>query len=75
VSHPTDPQVQADAAVHGYATAYWWSAGFFALGALITVFLFRRKSADRLDAAVAAPADGQPATATAAAVRAGTAPE
>jgi EmrB/QacA subfamily drug resistance transporter len=75
VSHPTDPQVQADAAVHGYATAYWWSAGFFALGALVTVFLFRRRSADRLDAAVAAPADGQPATATAAAVRAGTAPE
>jgi MFS family permease len=41
--HPADPLVQADAVLHGYATAYWWSAGFFAFGALLTVFLYRRK--------------------------------
>jgi EmrB/QacA subfamily drug resistance transporter len=42
-AHPAGPLVQADAVLHGYATAYWWSAGFFAFGALLTVFLYRRK--------------------------------
>ncbi|HEY0447535.1 MFS transporter [Actinophytocola sp.] len=45
-SHPTDPLVQADAALHSYATAYWWSGGFFAVGAIVTMLLFRRKDAD-----------------------------
>jgi EmrB/QacA subfamily drug resistance transporter len=67
VSHATAPQAQAQAAVHSYATAYWWSAGFFALGALLTVFLFRRKSAEHLDATEAVPDSGRPAEAAAAA--------
>ncbi|MEV0848341.1 MFS transporter [Streptomyces sp. NPDC049954] len=29
------------AQMHSYTTAFWWSAGFFALGLLITVFLYR----------------------------------
>ncbi|MGE4426211.1 MAG: MFS transporter [Solirubrobacteraceae bacterium] len=28
------PAVMADAAVHGYTTAFWWSAGIFAVGAI-----------------------------------------
>jgi hypothetical protein len=43
--HPTDPLVTANAALHSYATAYSWSAGFFAFGALVTVLLFRRHRA------------------------------
>jgi EmrB/QacA subfamily drug resistance transporter len=43
--HPTDPLVSANAALHSYATAYWWSAGFFVAGALVTVLLFRRERA------------------------------
>jgi EmrB/QacA subfamily drug resistance transporter len=42
-NHPTDPLVQANAALHSYATAYWWSAGFFAFGAILTAVLFRPK--------------------------------
>jgi EmrB/QacA subfamily drug resistance transporter len=41
--HLTDPLVQANAALYSYATAYWWSAGFFAFGAIVTALLFRRK--------------------------------
>ncbi|MFE2042401.1 MFS transporter [Streptomyces sp. NPDC059477] len=37
-----DPLVQAQAALDSYATAYWWSAGFFAVGALLTLVLYRR---------------------------------
>jgi hypothetical protein len=43
--HPTDPLVQANAALHSYATAYWWSGGFFAFATLVTVLLFRRNRA------------------------------
>jgi EmrB/QacA subfamily drug resistance transporter len=31
-----NPSVIAHAAVHGYTTGFWWAAGFFAAGALIT---------------------------------------
>jgi hypothetical protein len=31
------------AAVHGYTTAFWWAAGIFAIGALITGLLVRGK--------------------------------
>jgi EmrB/QacA subfamily drug resistance transporter len=34
------------AAVHGYTTAFWWSAGIFAAGALITGLLVRGKLRD-----------------------------
>ncbi|MFE2427553.1 MFS transporter [Streptomyces sp. NPDC059373] len=39
---PTNKLVQANAALESYSTAYWWSAGFFAAGALIAVLLYRR---------------------------------
>ncbi len=31
----------AHAAVHGYTTAFWWAAGIFAIGALLTFLLLR----------------------------------
>lgn len=34
-----NPSMIAHAAVHGYTTGFWWSAGFFAAGALITGML------------------------------------
>ncbi|TRV74689.1 MFS transporter [Streptomyces sp. 130] len=37
---PTPPVV-ARAQLESYATAYWWSAGFFALGLVVTLFLYR----------------------------------
>ncbi|MEV8214075.1 MFS transporter [Leifsonia sp. NPDC077715] len=42
---PPTPSVVAEAAVHSYATAYWWGAGFFAFGAVLTAFLYRRRAA------------------------------
>jgi amino acid transporter len=56
--HPADPMAQANAALHSYATAYWWSAGFFAFGAVVTVLLFHGKNAGR-PATDAAPPDGR----------------
>jgi hypothetical protein len=40
---PATTAVAANAAVAGYATAYWWGAGFFAFGAVLAAFLFRRR--------------------------------
>jgi hypothetical protein len=65
VHHLTDPSVQANAALHSYATTYWWSAGFFAFGALLTALLFRRKHASLPATAHAAPAEALPARAAA----------
>lgn len=42
-NQPASDAVLADAAVHSYTVAYWWSAAFFAGGAIIAAFLFRRK--------------------------------
>ena len=33
--------VLADAAVHGYTTAFWWAAGIFAVGAMVTGLVLR----------------------------------
>jgi EmrB/QacA subfamily drug resistance transporter len=52
--HSASPLVQREAALHSYATAYWWSAGFFAFGALLTVLLYRRKPATLTVAAAVA---------------------
>jgi EmrB/QacA subfamily drug resistance transporter len=41
--HPT-PSVIARAAVHGYTTGFWWAAGFFAAGALITGLLLHGRA-------------------------------
>jgi hypothetical protein len=35
------PNTLAAAAVHGYTTAFWWAAGIFFLGALVTSVLLR----------------------------------
>ncbi len=35
------PQLVADATIHGYTTAFWWSAGIFAAGAVISAVLLR----------------------------------
>jgi MFS family permease len=34
--------VLAQAQLHSYSTAYWWSAGFFAVGLVLTGVLYRR---------------------------------
>ncbi|WP_368499435.1 MFS transporter [Herbiconiux sp. A18JL235] len=44
---PSTPEVMAEAAVHSYATAYWWAAGFFAVGAVLSALLFRRSGHGR----------------------------
>ncbi|MFJ6464845.1 MFS transporter [Streptomyces sp. NPDC091387] len=36
------PEAVAQAQLESYSTAYWWSAGFFAVGFLVTVLLYRR---------------------------------
>ncbi|MGN7797473.1 MFS transporter [Leifsonia sp. 22587] len=41
---PPTPAVIQDAAVHSYATAYWWGAAFFAFGAVLSALLYRRRS-------------------------------
>ncbi|MEV6942298.1 MFS transporter [Streptomyces sp. NPDC051172] len=41
--HLSDPLVKANAALHSYEVAYWWSAGFFAFAAVVTALLFRAK--------------------------------
>jgi EmrB/QacA subfamily drug resistance transporter len=38
----TSKLAQAQATIESYTTAFWWSAGFFAAGALITLLLHRR---------------------------------
>jgi len=35
------PQLTAQALIHGYAAAFWWSAAILAGGALIALALFR----------------------------------
>ncbi len=36
------PDLPAQSALESYSIAYWWSAAFFALGALVCGLLFRR---------------------------------
>ncbi|WP_104091465.1 MFS transporter [Arthrobacter sp. GMC3] len=40
---PPTAEIAAQAAVHSYAVAYWWGAGFFAFGAILAALLFRRR--------------------------------
>jgi EmrB/QacA subfamily drug resistance transporter len=40
-SKPPDASLAAQAAVHGYTTAFWWSAGIFAIGAIVCGLLLR----------------------------------
>jgi EmrB/QacA subfamily drug resistance transporter len=41
VAGKPDPAALATAAVHGYTTAFWWAAGIFAIGAVVTGLLLR----------------------------------
>lgn len=34
-----EKSVMVDATLHGYAVAFWWAAGFFGVGALLTFFM------------------------------------
>jgi EmrB/QacA subfamily drug resistance transporter len=40
-SHATATNAMAQAAVHGYTTAFWWSAAIFAVGAIVCGLLMR----------------------------------
>lgn len=51
---PVTAAVGAEAAVQGFATAYWWGAGFFVFGAVLSAVVFRRK-VDGLSVATARP--------------------
>ena len=42
VGKKVDPQVLGQAQLHSYSTAYWWSAGFFAVGMVVTAVLYRK---------------------------------
>jgi EmrB/QacA subfamily drug resistance transporter len=66
------PQVTAQAMIHGYTTAFWWSAAILAGGALIALALFRTGPLSRPDPqpqpsgpahATATPATGSAAAA------------
>jgi EmrB/QacA subfamily drug resistance transporter len=50
-----DAAALAHAAVHGYTTAFWWSAGIFAAGAIVSSALLTRRSVE-VGAAAAEPA-------------------
>jgi EmrB/QacA subfamily drug resistance transporter len=60
---PATPEIAAQAAVHGYTTAFALCAAFFAGGLLIAAVLFRRRSeglSPALPAAPVAASDGAP---------------
>jgi len=58
---PVTREIAVQAAIHSYATAYWWGAGFFAFGGLLAAFLFRRRGDGlSLSHAPAASADSEP---------------
>ena len=40
---PVTPEVAIRAALASYATAYWWGGAFFAVGAIVSALLFRRR--------------------------------
>ncbi|BDZ50065.1 MFS transporter [Frondihabitans sucicola] len=46
--------VAAEAAVHSYATAYWYGAAFFAFGAILAALVFRTKADTQARAAAVA---------------------
>ncbi|MFE4467646.1 MFS transporter [Leifsonia sp. NPDC056824] len=60
---PPTPHVIQEAAVHSYSTAYWWSAGFFAFGAVLSALLYRRRRPVVADDAGAPVADAEPVVA------------
>ncbi len=59
---PASPEVVAEAAIHSYSVAYWWGAGFFAFGAVLSALLFRRRGQGLSLSHSAAPAADAAAT-------------
>jgi MFS family permease len=57
-SHRHGSGAAAAAMVHGYTTAFWWSAGIFALGLLIAVTVLPARIRPVAAMREAAPADG-----------------
>jgi hypothetical protein len=57
ISPSAQGALQEAAAVHGYTTGFWWTAGFFAGGAIVCGALFRRGPLARQ--AQSLPAGGQ----------------
>ncbi|MEA2194148.1 MAG: hypothetical protein QOG42_582 [Solirubrobacteraceae bacterium] len=51
-----DAALAAQAAVHGYTTAFWWAAGIFAVGAVISAALLTRRSLEVAQAPTGEPA-------------------
>lgn len=51
---PPSAEVAAQAAVHSYSVAYWWGAGFFAVGAIVSAILFRRRGQSLVSAPLGA---------------------
>jgi hypothetical protein len=49
------PAAQAAAAVHGYTTAFAWSAALFAVGAVFAAALYKRGEAPGAEPAAALP--------------------
>ncbi|GLI26814.1 MFS transporter [Agromyces rhizosphaerae] len=56
---PVTAEVGVDAALAGYATAYWWGAAFFAVGAVVSAVLFRRRGQGTSTAHPAADPDAR----------------
>jgi EmrB/QacA subfamily drug resistance transporter len=55
------PAAAAQAQLHSYTTAFWWSAAIYALGAVLTLLIFRRRAAEQArDAVPAADAGADP---------------
>ncbi|WP_282945969.1 MFS transporter [Cellulomonas endometrii] len=59
---PATPEVMAEAALHSFDTAYAWSAGIFAGGAVLAALLFRSR-ADRAARLAAAESSAEPSAA------------
>jgi EmrB/QacA subfamily drug resistance transporter len=65
-THSASADVAANAMIASYATAYWWGAGFFAVGAVVAALLFRRRSQGlSLSHGATAPAAGAGASGSA----------
>ncbi|WP_433893481.1 MFS transporter [Streptomyces sp. CA-111067] len=53
-SHGTSKAAQAQSQLHSYSTAYWWSAGLFAIGAVITLVMYRKGRPEPVEGGVQA---------------------
>jgi hypothetical protein len=60
-SHPPGPSLAAQAALHSYTVAFWWSAAILAVGAAAGLLLFRSGAVGAAPAASApSAASGRP---------------